>query len=370
VSSTVPARARISSLDGLRGLAAASIVLFHLKQWPHPGQRLFEHSQVLDFAWSSVDLFFALSGFVLMHVHGADFHRLSRAVIVRFAGLRFARVYPLSFAVLLLILALVAADHSFAAWYGRGTDLSAWSFVHTAALSTRWFLHVGNGWNGPVWSLSAEVLGYALFPLLAFVMCRMRLLPTVATALAALLVLEAFRRLRGTVGVNDIGQLSSFLRMGCCMVGGAAACRAVALVPRLPGSGWLAVCAAVAILVFYIHPMPGPGLLPGLYVLLIFALGYRRGVVSSILASPVPVFLGRISFPLYLVHFVPLLWVNFHAPATAGPWGAAVLWTTYLAGCVGVATVLHYVVERPAHRLGRAWQGRDLRPEPEAAAAL
>lgn len=62
------------ALTGVRGIAALWVLLFHLSielgiggpQWLRP---------IPASGWIGVDLFFLLSGFVLMHSHHADFHQ-------------------------------------------------------------------------------------------------------------------------------------------------------------------------------------------------------------------------------------------------------------------------------------------------------
>jgi peptidoglycan/LPS O-acetylase OafA/YrhL len=117
---------------------------------------------VLTAGWVGVDLFFVLSGFVLMWSHGSDFAQLTSAEVNRFAVARVLRVYPLSLTVLALIAVIVWTDPSFAEWYRsqRAANLSTSSFVRTALLATRWVNGDGGEWNEPVWSLSVELVGY------------------------------------------------------------------------------------------------------------------------------------------------------------------------------------------------------------------
>src|SRR5277367_5726076 len=85
-----PAR-RISSLDGLRGIAAMTVVAFHFNVFFLPQARL----PFLNRAYLSVDLFFLLSGFVMAHVYGRDLAFNWQIYWQRFAVARFARIYPL-----------------------------------------------------------------------------------------------------------------------------------------------------------------------------------------------------------------------------------------------------------------------------------
>ena len=77
-------------------------------------------------------------------------------------------------------------------------------------------------------------------------------------------------------------------------------------------------------------------------------------------ASRVVVFLGEISFPLYLVHFVPVLWLQYFLHVHGSTYSHAQVWVALLCwtgGCIAVATLLHYFVENPFHAWGRRWAG-------------
>jgi len=76
----------IRSLNSIRGLAALAIALYH-------APALFGVVEIFPHAYLAVDLFFVLSGFVMMHAYG---ERVRMGLsLVRFAQLRFARLYPL-----------------------------------------------------------------------------------------------------------------------------------------------------------------------------------------------------------------------------------------------------------------------------------
>ena len=309
--------------------------------------------------WSGVDLFFVLSGFILMRTHGAEFERPGAGTLKRFAIARFFRVYPLNLVVLLLIAALVAADRNFAHWYAADGyhNLRPPAFVRTALLATRWFLPGDGEWNQPVWSLSVEVLGYLAFPVIAWGLMRLKSTPALAlvalASLAALLAVQVFRNVALT---NDIGQVGAFTRMIFCFFAGAAASRAAALAPGFRGAPAAEIVAVVGLVASCFSPFGLP-LRPLLFTVLIFALSYRQGPVDRALSTRAAVFLGRISFPLYLVHVMLLLAVcHDFAGAAVGVRIAALVGGALAA--FALATALHYLLERPTHQLGRRIAGR------------
>jgi peptidoglycan/LPS O-acetylase OafA/YrhL len=76
---------RYQTLDGLRGVAALAIALFHLAGWTN-------HRWILPHAWLAVDFFFMLSGFVIAHAYEK---RLGSIGLLGFVRVRLIRLWPL-----------------------------------------------------------------------------------------------------------------------------------------------------------------------------------------------------------------------------------------------------------------------------------
>lgn len=355
----------IPSLTGLRGVASAWVMLFHVcLVAPMVGAGWIVKVGVLSVGWIGVDLFFVLSGFLLMWTHGADFARPTIAAINRFGFARILRVYPLSLAVLALIAVIFWADPSLAAWYrsDRPANLSASAFVRTALLATRWVKGDGGEWNEPVWSLSVELVGYAAFPLLAWLIVGRSQKAAAAIAVASLAALTVFQFRSGALSIVAIDQIPALVRMGCCFTAGMAMCRvrqsfSDTTIPHAAEASLVAGLLVAACCHFDL------GLLvePAAFALLVFFLSFGVGSLDRFLSSRPVMFLGRISFPLYLVHLTPLLWLAEHCRnAGVRPVAASGLLVADVALCTAAATVLHYLVERPSHR----WAQAQLRPRP------
>jgi len=302
-----------------------------------------------------------LSGFVLMYAHGKEFFEIRKGALIRFARLRFTRVYPLNAVVALLIGVLVLVQPGFVAWariYHQPTDYTVGSFVRTMLLATRWFLPGSGDWNGPVWSLSLEVLGYMAFPFLAFCALRVSqkwlliLLPSLSFV-AAYAILELSHQPQWT-----IGQLAD-VRMASCFATGIAIFRLWTLAGESAAkwAGWITAVSAAGVLILC-SISHGGILINFCFAALLYGLAFQHGIVNKLLASRVAVFLGEISFPLYLTHVVPLLWLWYFLPAnTSSPLQRQASLICWAAGCMVVATLLHYFVEKPFHSMGRRWAG-------------
>src|SRR5271154_3749496 len=68
VKTEIATKRRISSLDGLRGIAALAVVLFHYNIFYLPQAKL----PYIGQGYLGVDLFFLMSGFVMAHVYGRE----------------------------------------------------------------------------------------------------------------------------------------------------------------------------------------------------------------------------------------------------------------------------------------------------------
>lgn len=349
----------IPGLTGIRGISAMWVLLFHIQYVAlRDGIALGLPGQYFWLAgWSGVDLFFMLSGFVLMHTHAHQFTRLRLPTLRRFAASRFLRLYPVNMAVLLGIYALIQMYPAFAESYRAASsgNLSTSSFVLTALLATRWFPHAGE-WNEPVWSLSVEIVGYVAFPVLAVGISRIR-----SAAMCVLFVLAMFfgvtfyHHFFSGVGMNDLSWPGAIIRMFGLFVGGMCLRQGAGgwsrRIKRLAAPAALVGVAAIPLLCLHRY---GLVLLPVAFAVVILGLYFERGLLNALVSSRPIVFLGKLSFPLYLVHAMPILAFSYYASSHA------VSHAWYRADMIGLAVVLmvvawclHVFVERPIHRLAR-----------------
>ncbi len=180
---------RFYSLDVLRGIAALSVVFWHWQNFfflgtkpvPSPVWRLplaeWGLFVLYSKGWLAVDLFFSISGFIFFWLYS---RRVAEGTISpgRFALLRFSRLYPLHFATLLIVaigqLWLMSAGGSYFVFQNNDSK----HFLLNLFFASSWGMERGYSFNGPSWSVSVEVLLYALF----FICCR--LLPVRAIVLA------------------------------------------------------------------------------------------------------------------------------------------------------------------------------------------
>ena len=159
----------IPTLTPLRGIAALMVAIFHfdavVANFVNPQQ-----SMLIAKCFLMVDLFFIMSGFIMMHVYGDKFSAaINKADLLKFIGARFARVYPLHFFTLLIWVALFYALNQ------PPSPITNPMAIPTHVLLLHSFgIHNIFTWNVPSWSISAEWWAYIIFPLLVLFLARFK----------------------------------------------------------------------------------------------------------------------------------------------------------------------------------------------------
>jgi peptidoglycan/LPS O-acetylase OafA/YrhL len=358
----------IRSLTGLRIVAALWVVLYHLRTslqeaLPGVGRLL---APVLDAGFLGVDLFFALSGFVLTvnYVDGMGL-RLSRARATRFWWARLARVWP-AYAVTLLLAGAFHAGLRLAGWVDPEPlqDFSVPSFLRQLALVVQWTepQYGADTWNGPAWSVSAEALAYLAFPVLALLLFR--LARTVRTRTVLWLSAAALLPLLLLVGSSDRGlDYVWLLRLAGSFVAGALA---GLVVQRFRTTGrcpawataltWLSPAGVLAVLcAAALADRPNALVVAVLFFPpLLIGLSLGPSPLARLLGTRPMVFGGRISYSVYLTHTIlviqPFLALQAHWPTRLGAHGVverAFLLLVPAAACL-TGWVLWRFVEEPA----------------------
>lgn len=358
----------IPSLTGVRGIAAVWVFLSHFYGFAALvlSAPALLRSVFLFNGFRGVNLFFLLSGFILMHVHADQFSRIRRHDLRQFFLARFFRVYPLNAAVLLAILVVVVLVPGYVATERSWTDphfayrahnLSFPGLVQTLLLVQSWTVFKLGEWNIVSWTLSAEVLGYLLFPAMAWALMRERSASRcVLYAALSLVALTAILFAAHHANNNPTGTFGS-IRMIFCFLAGIALHRAY----QIAGDSWapagmpMTVAACLFLAMTWFVPV-----LPVLdvfgFAALILGLAYQRGPVDAMLSSKLAISLGRISFSFYLVHFMIIKLVSYFA----GEWLSMQSLGVRIAGLCGVmlmclvtGIVCYRLVEQPSQRLGR-----------------
>jgi len=295
----------LRSLTALRGVAAMAVVMQHFSATAQ------EHSSaaipsLVPHGYIAVDLFFALSGFIMSYTYLELFRRDGARAYGGFLVKRAARIVPLNLAVLALFMLAGAASVALLdrniifASRNLAADLPANALMLQG-------LGVGQNLNGPSWSISVEFAAYLCFPALVAVAFHRRAAVAAGALLAcvALLCLLAAPQPRLGVGAEGVGQ--GLLRCFTEFTLGMLAYRLLrsGRIVALGRNGTVAALAAsCAMLMLLRVDLPAVLMFP----LLIAALAANEegtpggGRAARVLSHPWLHFLGVVSFSTYLLH--------------------------------------------------------------------
>lgn len=131
----------------------------------------------------AVDFFFILTGFVLAHVY---LRQLEAGTYrhVHFLKKRFARLYPLHLAVMLLLVLLLLTAQLFDLRVNNANRYTTEGFFLNVFLANGLDLIQNLTWNGPSWCVSSEWQAYLVFPAVAIIMLKLPFKSYVTLALS------------------------------------------------------------------------------------------------------------------------------------------------------------------------------------------
>lgn len=301
----------------MRGLAILLVLVWHYVGFPlqaESGQLAVLGARTLRLAWSGVDLFFVLSGFLIGGIL-LD-HRESPGYFKAFYARRFCRIFPLYFAWLGLFYLVLAAAPAWAASPAvRGLfedPLPAWSystFLQNLVMARE--ERFGPEWLGITWSLAVEEQFYILLPLVIRFIAPSRLPYAFGTLILAAPVFRILSGLRGGYGALVLMPCRAdalLLGVLCAWLLRRDGVRQAVVAVRGALYGILGGLAAVLAVLCW-QPFRferSPWLASGLAVLytafLLLAVSERRGPVSWLVRLPWLRGLGILAYGLYLVH--------------------------------------------------------------------
>ena len=357
-----PVRGRVAGLDGLRGLAALYVMLFH--SWLLAFQYFPRNTGPSYLTWAmygrlSVVFFLALSGFSLALSPAANQWRLGG--VWRFLRRRAWRILPAYWAALAFSLAvaifIVPATHK-----GPPThrSMAVFGLLLQDVVKARTP-------NGAFWSVAVEAELYLLFPLL--LLFRRRLGAPVLLAAALLpAALYAVAAPHHNPPEGDTGLTLHLLPVFAAGLVAAAALTASTRIRAVPWHWLAAVAAAPVILLIHAKGSYWSGhhffwidlaITPSMIMLIVAVATGRAAVLTRLLDTWPFRRLGTISYSLYLVH-LPILTVLAKkvAPHHVGAHGPHTYAFVVLLGVplsLLAATIFANVFELPFQR-HRSWR--------------
>jgi peptidoglycan/LPS O-acetylase OafA/YrhL len=329
----------VPQFDGLRAFAVMMVVVSHLVA-------------VGELGSFGVTVFFVLSGHLITTLLLQERDRLGHVRLGRFYARRALRLYPalLATAFVCTLAYPLFRLGSFEAVKAAGIAmLYLTNVAETLDVSTWWLQHT--------WSLALEEQYYLVWPLLLGWLLTWGMRAAARVALLGAMVSGLFWF---TIGADSHAQ--SFNPVGHAdglLLGSAAALllhagmwRPSRMLATGCGAGLLLLCAAQTV----VATPPWDRLAVAcLAVPLIAATSLGDGPAKRLLALAPVVYVGVISYEIYLIHF-PFVWVlaNRQQPT------AVSIPITVLGTAVG-AVLLHHLATRPVLARREAWTARSAR---------
>jgi|SRR5579859_4891830 len=346
---------QIDALTGIRGFAAFWVAFHHLREYrPYGLLGMPVFSELSRGGWLAVDLFFVLSGFIMMHVHGTEFRSFSIERARRFIGLRFIRVYPAHAVVLLLHVPLFFVAVALGIGVNHDT-FSARSFVLSAFMLNGWGFPGAEGWNVPSWSVSAEWFAYLMFPVLALIVWRVQRRRTAALLMIAILGMVTL--IGGSYSNwkqfmlpqwGTLVRVTSEFALGCLTYH-----FYIQPIDRrlAEGIAQTAFAGLLVVSIFAVSPVYN-ALTLAFFVMLVMGLSQADGPFARLLRTRPVIYLGRISYSVYIVHSLVLAMYARIIGRIAG--GHAVVEFAivgmYVLFVILASHLLYTLVEDPARR--------------------
>ena len=338
-------RQHFEILDGLRGIAALIIVIFHFME-----VAISDYSKnFIGHGFLAVDFFFCLSGFVIGYAYD---NRIGKMGVIEFFKSRIIRLHPLVILGSLLGLFTFFYDpfssHEHA--YGLGKLMllffSSILLIPMPIMEERFFNLFS--FNAPAWSLFWEYIANIVY---AFILCKINrnllLLLVLLSALAICFVnYRAGSLMGGWAGSNfwDGGA-----RISYSFLAGLLVYRSNWIIKNKLGFAGLTVLLLLAFLMPYSKwNWLTESVVVLFYFPLLIALGTGARLTKGL--KKLCVFSGKISYPLYMTHYAAI-WVfasyfYSHKPGTTELFFVIAIGTSLLVGIAYIAMVVYDIPVR------------------------
>jgi peptidoglycan/LPS O-acetylase OafA/YrhL len=350
-----PEESKILGIELLRFASALAVLLFHYQHFAFVGtaradfivsrQPFYRFLSLFYIdGFYGVEVFWCISGFIFFWKYGRSIAQ-ARVGGYEFFILRLSRLYPLHFVTLLFIAVMQFVYHMRNGAFFVYTYNDVYHFVLQLLLASNWVPQAGESFNGPIWSISVEVLVYAVF----FVSLRYVSNSTIfvgAMALAAAMI-QIFK-----ISSQPIFECLMFFYTGCLT---AIVYRSVNSQKALKSA--VSVVASLVILILLVAAFSVEVKAKTFLMLFTPALIFLfvANVPTSPLAARVLVPAGNITYASYLMHFpIQILVVTLFGYAGASiPIYTTGFFLSYMAVTLFISHWVYEVFEMPAQRMIR-----------------
>lgn len=316
---------RLSELDAMRGIAALCVVFYHFNNPYLPYNPDYGHLPML-FGWGrfGVQIFFAISGFVIC----MTLERMNS--VATFAKARFRRLFPTYWAAMIVTITVVGLAGPEKLMVNPQQALFNTTMLHY------WF--DVKGVDGSYWTLSIELSFYLVMAMLL----RFGLLARLELVLLGWLTLHVLQT-DSQLFSGTAARIMALDHIPFFAIGMIHYRYYRGLINGRHTAIWYLVLMAIATLT-------------GWWAVILTALiiGIFSAMTSGFLrflTHPVLLWLGAISYPLYLIHqYIAYVLIDRMAGAGVPLFGAMLITLPIV---VALGHFLHISVEQPAQRLFR-----------------
>lgn len=333
-------------LDGLRGIAALSVVTFHFMEWIYTDAS----KNFIAHGFLAVDFFFCLSGFVIGYAYD---DRIAKMGILEFFKSRIIRLHPLVIAgsVLGLLAFLFDPFGGHPELYSTGkiilTFLCSVLLIPLPVIADRGFNLFS--FNAPSWSLFWEYIANIVYALVLYRIGRSCLLVlTILSALAICVVSYHSGNLLG--GWSGPTFWDGSARISYSFLAGLLIYRSNWIIKNKLGFIGISLLLLLAFIVpFSKWNWLSEPLIVLFYFPLLVALGAGATLPTGLKNSCM--FLGQISYPLYMTHYA-VLWMfgNYYISHKPGIMQLALVIITGVIALVGAAYIVMVVYDKPLRK--------------------
>jgi peptidoglycan/LPS O-acetylase OafA/YrhL len=339
-------RQHYKALDGLRGVAALSVVTFHFME-----MAIYNYSRLfIGHGFLAVDFFFCLSGFVIAYAYD---DRIGRLGVAEFLKSRLIRLHPLVvlgsvFGLIALFLdSFVSAPLAYSSGRIALIFLASLLMIPYPAMQERGFNLFSL--NAPAWSLFWEYVANLVYALVLVKLSRRIVL--VLTVIAGIVL---------CVAGEHAGALSGGWNGHTFWDGGARVAYSFLAGLLIFRSGWTIrsrigfSIIAVLLLLAFLMPYAHRGWVREAAVVLFyfpFLVALGAGATLSARSAKICTFAGNMSYPLYMTHY-SVIWIfgNYYSRYKPDALHLAIVVACGVIVMVGVAYIAMIGFDIPVRR--------------------
>lgn len=286
----------MKSLTGIRGIFCVYVFFYHL--FPI-------NSSFIKNGLVSVDLFLVLSGYILSYAHEKDFsHKFSEYNVWEFMKKRIFRIFPLNtFIILMVSLLMLIPQHYL---HDGILKIKPDAFFTNLLLINIFSCHevsynsfYQSSINFTSWSLSAEFILYTFFPFIFYLVNNNKSITTPAFVCSISIMEVIFQLHDHSLPIYGFDALA---RCACDFVIGILMFNSNIF--QMSGKRSIKVDALFVLMLFsfFIHKSFLVSII--LFSIIIKNMNDSHSLSEKILSTPLIVYLGDISFSIYMNHLV------------------------------------------------------------------